>query len=688
MSQKVTPTKEDAGSKLALLAKTRREQKNGEQSAEIPGSNKSLQILSKLRSSTLSTKSDTPPKLSLANKKGLSSITSGRLKTIQPDTEQNKVTQEIKKKEFEEPKTQHDEPQISFNIVYDDSILLKLPNTPVSLFLFNERKHNIIQDHLLENRKKRRYYNDELFYPITNNEIDIDTAKKVKANFDELSPDDEILSAQRNAFEKSLGDLKISEKKSPSPAPSDSNSERQPPKKTSPYKKVDLAKELSTHKAYLKPHKSFVVIGHVDAGKSTLMGRLLFDLGVIDAKTVNNLIRQSEKIGKGSFALAWIMDQTSEERSRGVTVDICATNFETENTRYTAIDAPGHKDFVPQMISGVSQADFALLVVDSITGEFESGFTMDGQTKEHTIIARNLGLSKLCVVVNKMDKENWSEERFEDIKIQMTEFLTSSDIGFADDQIDFVPISGLTGNNVVKKDSSIKNFEWYRGPTLSNYLEGIQVPDQVSSENSVSQLMGEDFNLSINDIYSISNSEFGISGKITSGVIQSGETVAISPNQEYLQIQTLSIHEKQANVGISGEIVLMTFKTNQLSNKTFDDFNIGDIVLKVDSPIKAVKSFVASIHLFNMDKPLLVGTPFVLFRNNAHIPARISKVIEIEGSKKKKKHLISKQSAFVEITIQGDRPLPVTKFSDNKSLGRVVIRREGVTIGAGTISDF
>lgn len=684
-----------ASSKLTALAKARSGQKMKEESNnhQANTSNKSLQILGRLRSSTATDREKSSPRLSLPKTNGLKGFSSGRLNKLQHNTEQTQPEiakpKEVESIDIDEPPKQHQEPEVSFNIVYDDSILLKLPNTPVSSFLFNKRRRDEdAENHLLENRIKRRHHNDELFHPITNNEIDIATTKKVKSNFDEPSPDDEIINAQKNAFEKNMGNLKISEERNNSSSTVDTITEKQPPKKTQPFKKIELSKELSTHTTYLKPHKSFVVIGHVDAGKSTLMGRLLFDLGIIDAKTVNNLVRQSEKLGKGSFALAWIMDQTSEERSRGVTVDICATNFETETSRFTAIDAPGHKDFVPQMISGVSQADLALLVIDSITGEFESGFTMDGQTKEHTILARNLGIAKVCVVVNKMDKEDWSERRFEDIKFQMTEFLTGSDIGFSSDQIDFVPISGLTGNNVVKTDTSIKAFDWYKGPTLSNYLENIRLPDQIVDNDLVSKLIKEDFNMSINDIYSISSSEFGVSGKITSGMIQAGETVSISPNQEYLQIQSLSIHDKPVNVGISGEIVLMNFKINQLTNKTSDDLSIGDLILKIDSPITAVKTFIASIHLFNMNKPLLVGTPFVLFRNNSHIPARISKIVDIEGSKKKKKHLISKQSATVEITVQGDRLLPVTRFSDNKILGRVVIRREGVTVGAGTISDF
>lgn len=684
-----------ASSKLTALAKARSGQKMKEENNndQANTSNKSLQILGRLRSSTAMDKEKSSPKLSLPKMSGLKGFSSGRLNKLQHNREQTQPEiakpKEVEERDIDEPLKKQQEPEVSSNIVYDDSILLKLPNTPVSLFLFNKRRRDEdAENHLLENRIKRRHYNDELFHPITNNEIDIATTKKVKSNFDEPSPDDEIINAQKNAFEKNMGSLKISEERNNSSSTVDTITEKQPPKKTQPFKKIDLSKELSTHTTYLKPHKSFVVIGHVDAGKSTLMGRLLFDLGVIDAKTVNNLVRQSEKIGKGSFALAWIMDQTSEERSRGVTVDICATNFETETSRFTAIDAPGHKDFVPQMISGVSQADFALLVIDSITGEFESGFTMDGQTKEHTILAKNLGIARLCVVVNKMDKENWSERRFEDIKFQMTEFLTGSDIGFSSDQIDFVPISGLTGNNVVKTDTTIKAFDWYKGPTLSNYLESIRLTDQIVDDDLVSKLIKEDFNMSINDIYNISSSEFGVSGKITSGMIQAGETVSISPNQEYLQIQSLSIHDNPVNVGISGEIVLMSFKINQLTNKTSDDLNIGDLILKIDSPITAVKTFIASIHLFNMNKPLLVGTPFVLFRNNSHIPARISKILEIKGSKKKKKHLISKQSATVEIIVQGDRLLPVTRFGDNKILGRVVIRREGVTVGAGTISDF
>lgn len=682
---------------MTALAQSKADQKTKDAEGNLKNAklgNKSLEILQKLRTSNSPKEKELlGPKLSLNKKGGLSRLSTSRLN--QPQHKSKQVIQDIPEKQMHEDtnlKPQEEPnyiPEVNFNIVYDDSILSNLPNTPVALFLFNAgQKNENVEHNMFENRNKRRRHNDDLFHPITNNEIDLATTRKIKENFEKPSPDDEILNAQKNAFEANMSHLNISDDAKSRTSTPEPSSERKPPKSTNPFKKIDLSQELSTHKAYLKPHKSFVVIGHVDAGKSTLMGRLLFDLGVVDAKTVNNLVRQSEREGKGSFALAWIMDQTGEERSRGVTVDICATNFETNESRFTAIDAPGHKDFVPQMISGVSQADFSLLVVDSINGEFESGFVMDGQTKEHTILAKNLGIAKLCVVVNKMDKEDWSEKRFDDIKFQMTDFLTGSEIGFSTDQIDFIPISGLTGQNVVK-NKTIKNFEWYKGPTLIKYLEDLKVPDQVYTKDVITKLTEEDFNLSINDILDTSNSEFVVSGKVTSGIIQTGETVAISPCNEFLQVQSLSIHDKPIDVGVAGEIVLMSFKTNQLSNKNSDDLNIGDLVLKVNSPIKSVRSFIASIHLFNMKKPLLLGSPFVLFRNNFSVPAKLSKIIEIEGSeKKKKKHLISNQSALVEIEVKGDRLLPVTKFVEDKILGRVVIRREGVTVGAGTISDY
>ncbi|KAK6879989.1 Elongation factor 1 alpha-like protein [Candida tropicalis] len=559
-------------------------------------------------------------------------------------------------------------PQIIFDIKLDESIVTRQPKRDVSIFLFHDR-----QPECVENEQKRRRLYDSIFHPITNLNLSLEKITKVKENFAKPSPDDVVLEAQKQAFE-GVKNLKIT--------PDQQQSKK--PKETKPFKKIDIAKEIASSSDYIKPRKSFVVIGHVDAGKSTLMGRLLFDFGIVDAKTVNKLVKEAEKAGKGSFALAWVMDQTEEERSHGVTVDICATDFETSTTKFTAIDAPGHKDFVPQMIGGVSQADFALLVVDSISGEFEAGFALDGQTKEHTILAKNFGIEKICVAVNKMDKEDWNENRFDAIKTQMTEFLTGPDVEFRPDQIDFVPISGLTGNNVVKRDDSIQEFKWYNGPTLAQYIENVEL------EKTSDKVTSEPFFVSVHDVYK-DKGELKVSGKISSGVISAGETIVALPSHESLQVQSLKVSKKPVDFAISGELTHFAFKTSHLENEDSDPIRIGDLLTKPGSPVKTVNKFIASLHLFNMDKPLLVGMPFVLFRNNTQVPARVSKIIEIVNSKKKKKkilHLVSRQTAIVEIELDGNKTLPLTKYEDNKILGRIVIRREGVTIGAGTVVDF
>lgn len=548
--------------------------------------------------------------------------------------------------------------------------LLTVPDNVMSVFLFQS---NPPYSHH-QNGIKRRQLAPQIFHAYTNNEANI---AKAKSNFSLPSPDDKILEAQKHAFAQDLGKLTISE-------PVVADKEKKVPTVTKPFKNIDLAKELAANPNFTKPNKSFVIIGHVDAGKSTLMGRILYDSGTVDAKTVNKLVREAEKSGKGSFALAWIMDQTSEERSRGVTIDICATNFETPTTRFTAIDAPGHKDFVPQMISGVSQADMALLVVDSITGEFEAGFVMDGQTKEHTLLAKNLGIDKICVAVNKMDKENWSEERFEDIKTQLLQFLTSEDVRYHAENIYFVPISGLTGVNVVKRDKSTPALSWYHGPTLVDCLESIQIPGIGASTPEL--LENANFNLAVNEVYDVTSSEFKIKGKISLGIIQPGQTVELHPTEDYLRVQALAFNDMPVDVAIRGQIVSATFKINQLKNNSTEDLAIGDIVLNIASNIYSARKFEASVNMFNMNKPMLVGTPFVLFRNNGSVAARISKIIKIDGAKKKKKHLVSKQSADVEIEILDSRLLPVTKFTDNRALGRIVIRREGSTVGAGVVT--
>lgn len=536
----------------------------------------------------------------------------------------------------------------------------------VSLTLLLSHRHMSIGRTPEEPRAKRMRYSI-----ITNHEIPAEKVKQVEQSFSKPLPDDVVIEAQEQAFKK-VGDLSLNDKTDKSL------------KSTKPFKKLDLAVEIAQSPDFAKPHRSFVVIGHVDAGKLTLMGRLLYDYGIVDARTVNKLVKDAEKAGKGSFALAWILDQSLEERTHGVTIDICATDLETPLIKFTAIDAPGHKDFVPQMIGGVSQAELALLVVDSITGEFEAGFALDGQTKEHAILAKNLGIERICVAVNKMDKENWSEVRFNSMREQLLEYLCSEDVGFQPDQVDFIPISGLTGVNVVNR-GDVPELKWYEGPTLGQYLENTALSTDIKN---ATELLKQDFYLSIHDCQR-DKGALRVSGKVLSGVIQAGETIVVLPEEERLQVQSLKVGNKQVDFAVSGQLVEMSFKASQLSNDNTDALRNGDLVTNQSSAAKLVQKLKVELHLFNLLKPLVVGQPFVLFRNNTHVPARITQIIEVKNAKKKKKmlHLSSLLDAVVEIEILEGK-LPCTTYADNKVLGRVVIRREGTTIGAGHIEEL
>ena len=256
--------------------------------------------------------------------------------------------------------------------------------------------------------------------------------------------------------------------------------------------------------------------GHVDAGKSTLMGRLLADLKAVDQRTLDKYRREADKIGKGSFALAWVLDQGTEERTRGVTIDIATNKFETEKTAFTIVDAPGHRDFVPNMIAGASQADFAVLVIDSSTGKFESG--LKGQTKEHALLVRSMGVQKIIVAVNKMESVQWSKDRFDEIEQQVSSFLTAA--GFQAKNLAFVPCSGIQGDNITRR-SEDPSVSWYTGRTLVDELE---------TSERYSHALDKPLRMTIADVFrgSVQN-PLAISGRIEAGSLLVGDQLLTMP---------------------------------------------------------------------------------------------------------------------------------------------------------------
>merc|ERR550519_886161 len=212
---------------------------------------------------------------------------------------------------------------------------------------------------------------------------------------------------------------------------------------------VDVRREYQRLRGESKEMVNLVVIGHVDSGKSTLMGHLLFKLGNVSQKMMHKHEKESRKVGKQSFMYAWVLDETEEERSRGITMDVGQNKFETEHRVITLLDAPGHRDFIPNMISGAYQADVAVLVVNATTGEFEAGFEAGGQTREHALLVRSLGVGQLTVAVNKLDTVEWDQGRFLAIKEKLRMFLTKQ-AGFKESDLTFIPCSGLTGENLTQ----------------------------------------------------------------------------------------------------------------------------------------------------------------------------------------------------------------------------------------------
>lgn len=237
-----------------------------------------------------------------------------------------------------------------------------------------------------------------------------------------------------------------------------------PVKKSSKLRQqIDIKAELEKRQGG-KQLLNLVVIGHVDAGKSTLMGHLLYLLGNVNKRTMHKYEQESKKAGKASFAYAWVLDETGEERERGVTMDVGMTKFETTTKVITLMDAPGHKDFIPNMITGAAQADVAVLVVDASRGEFEAGFETGGQTREHGLLVRSLGVTQLAVAVNKMDQVNWQQERFQEITGKLGHFLKQA--GFKESDVAFIPTSGLSGENLITRSKSSELTKWYKGLCL------------------------------------------------------------------------------------------------------------------------------------------------------------------------------------------------------------------------------
>lgn len=391
------------------------------------------------------------------------------------------------------------------------------------------------------------------------------------------------------------------------------------------------------------------------------MGRLLFDLKAVDQRTMDKYRKEAERIGKGSFAFAWVLDQGTEERARGVTIDIASNKFETDKTSFTILDAPGHRDFVPNMIAGASQADFAVLVIDASTGNFESG--LKGQTKEHALLVRSIGVQRIIVAVNKMDVADWSEARFEEIRQQMSGFLTSA--GFQPKNISFVPCSGLEGGNILTRASDARS-SWYAGPTLVEELD--------MSEPSTHAL-DKPLRMTISDVFrgGVQN-PLSISGRLEAGNIQVGEQVIIMPSGEKAQIRSLEGDDEPQDWAIAGQNVVLN-----LTDVDLIHLKTGDVLCSPLTPIKNLNEFKAKMLAFDHLTPMNID----VHKGRLHVPGRIAQLVAVldksSGAVLKKKPKIVQPGTVVRVVVQLDQAVPL------EAPARVVLRANGETVAAGLI---
>jgi elongation factor 1-alpha len=328
-----------------------------------------------------------------------------------------------------------------------------------------------------------------------------------------------------------------------------------------------------------KKHVNIVVIGHVDAGKSTTTGHLIYKCGGIDKRTIEKFEKEAQEMGKGSFKYAWVLDKLKAERERGITIDIALWKFTTNKYEFTIIDAPGHRDFIKNMITGTSQADVAVLVVAAGKGEFEAGIDNNGQTREHALLAFTLGVKQMIVVVNKMDSDSvmWSEERYKEIVEATSQFLKR--IGWKTEVIPFVPLSGWTGDNMLEAST---NMPWYKGPTLLAALDGVEEPERPSSLA---------LRIPLQDVYKIGGIGTVPVGRVETGVLKPGMVVTFAPVGLTTEVKSIEMHHEQVPEAIPGDNI--GFNVKNVSVKEIRrGFVAGDA--KNDPPV-GVDDFLAQV---------------------------------------------------------------------------------------------
>ncbi|RDB22767.1 Eukaryotic peptide chain release factor GTP-binding subunit [Hypsizygus marmoreus] len=425
----------------------------------------------------------------------------------------------------------------------------------------------------------------------------------------------------------------------------------------------------------VKEHLNIVFVGHVDAGKSTMGGNLLFLTGMVDKRTMEKLERDAKDAGRESWYLSWALDSTPQERDKGKTVEVGRAYFETETRRYTILDAPGHKTFVPSMISGAAQADVAILVISARKGEFETGFEKGGQTREHIMLVKTAGVSKIVVVINKMDDitVNWDVARYEEIKTKLTPFIKAAGFNPKTD-VTFIPVSAYTGINL--KDRAPKAIcPWYDGPSFLEHLDNMPMVDRKINAPLMMPVSEK-----YKDMGTI------VVGKVESGHLQKGDHLILMPNKVSVEVASI-YNEMEAEVGqaFCGDNVRI-----RLRGVEDEDVSPGFVLTSPLKPIHSVRQFEAQLAILEHKSIICAGYSAVMhihtLAEEVTLPALLHYYDKATGRKSKKPPQYAKKGQKIVALIETTAPVCVERFVDYPQLGRFTLRDEGRTIAIGKIT--
>ena len=418
-----------------------------------------------------------------------------------------------------------------------------------------------------------------------------------------------------------------------------------------------------------KPHVNIVFVGHVDHGKSTTVGRLFYDSGMIGEQEMRKLKETAQEVGKAGFEFAFVMDSLKEERERGVTIDLMHKKMLTDKFEYTVIDAPGHKDFIKNMITGASQADIACLVVAASEG-------IMAQTKEHMFLCRTMNVKQMAIIVNKMDVVNYDEAKYKAVQEEVGKLLQQ--VGYKPDEVPFIPISAFKGDNVVKKS---ENMAWYKGPTLREQLDLFTLPEKPT---------GLPLRLPIQDVYNITGIGVVPVGKIESGVMKVGDKVIVVPAREGTgvtgEVKSIEMHHEQVQQAEPGDNI--GFSVRGIGKK---DIARGDVLGTTDNVPTIVKEFTAQIVVLNHPSVVTVGYTPVFHIHTAQIACRFDAILKklnpATGEVMEENPDFIKNGDAAVVRLIPTKPLVIEKQSEIPQMSSFAIRDAGQTVAAGRCID-